>query len=139
MVEQILQRRWNAVIVLAADDGEGVRSSIDLRQLLQNTRGGAGLVFLVHAVKEWQVVFRGIDDADRVAAPPKRGFEEVDEPDTGARFAHGSIENCDVQRHGGFLGAMRQPMSPAAESAVCLDDIKSLRRKSLVRAESGAV
>jgi len=52
MVEQVFQAGRNAMIVFSADDRKAVRSPVDLRHLLKDSRGGAAPVFLVHTVEQ---------------------------------------------------------------------------------------
>jgi len=88
MVEQVLQRRRNSVVVLAADNGKSVDLAIELGQILQYRRSAAALVFLVHAVEQGQTLLGSIHYGDCVAAPAQRSAEKPHYPNAHSRLAY---------------------------------------------------
>ena len=77
MVEQVLQRRWDAVIIFAADHQEAVGAAIERRESLQHLRRFAGRIFLVHPVEQRKLQLERVDQHRLVAAGGERVGDEV--------------------------------------------------------------
>jgi hypothetical protein len=99
MIEQVLQRRWDAVVVLAADDHEAVGRANDIRQLRQRIGSRACRVLLVHPVQERQPVFERIDEADLMSAGGELRVQESRVLDPLPLAADRSIEHRKMQAH----------------------------------------
>src|SRR5438876_3115180 len=103
MVEQILQRRRNTMIVFAGDDDEGVAFSIEDGERLQDRRRFPRLVFLVHTVEERQALLGRIDQSRLVAALLELAIDETSSLDALAFLTHRAVENCKQQGHSRLL------------------------------------
>src|SRR6516162_6320368 len=89
------------MIIFATDDDKRIDLAVQLRQPLKHCRGGAALVFLVHAVKQRQAFFGCVHYGGRVPAPTESRCQIADDPNAGPRFAYRTVDNRDVQRHDG--------------------------------------
>src|SRR5713226_4619388 len=99
MVEHVLERRRDAVIVLAADDDEGVGGAVEARQPLEHVGRRALLVFLVHAVEQRQAQLGGVDQRGAVAAALQLRVDEARGLDALAGFADRTVEDGDREGH----------------------------------------
>ena len=68
VIEQVRQRWWNAMVVLAADDHNAIGRADDVGQFRQRTGSRACRVLLVHLVQQRQPVFERIHEADLMLA-----------------------------------------------------------------------
>src|SRR5713226_6912326 len=99
MVEHVLERRRDAVIVLAADDDEGVGGAVEARQPLEHVGRLALLVFLVHAVEQRQAQLGGVDQRGAVAAALQLRVDEARGLDALAGFADRAVEDGNGEGH----------------------------------------
>ena len=100
MVEQVRERRRDAVIVLARDDDEGVGRADRGRQAFEDLGGLARLVLLVHPVEQREPVLERVDEGHAMAAPPALIDDEPGRPDPLAVATDRTVEDDDVQWHG---------------------------------------
>src|SRR6266851_120631 len=99
MVEHVLERRRDAVIVLAADDDEGVGGAVEARQPLEHVGRRALLVFLVHAVEQREAQLGGVDQRGAVAAALQLRVDEARGLDALAGFADRAVEDGNGEGH----------------------------------------
>jgi len=96
MIEQIAERRRNAVIVFTAHDDEGVGGSIQGREALQRRRRLPFRILLEHPIEQRQLKGHGIDERHLVAPCGERSLDEPRGFDPLAIRSHGTYEQDDL-------------------------------------------
>ena len=109
VIQNVLQRRRDAVIVLAADDQKAIGRANDGRQLRQRVRRRTFRKLLEHLIEQRQSVFERIDEAHIMSARLKLSIEKARVLDPLALAAHRSVENREMQTHSPVPPALLSP------------------------------
>src|SRR5262249_55782073 len=100
MIEQVLQRRRNAVIVFPADNDKAIRGAIGFGQRFQDRRRLALFVLLEHAVEERQPFFERVDKRGCMTTPGELIDDKAGGLDALPRLTDRSVEDNEIERHG---------------------------------------
>jgi hypothetical protein len=101
MVEEVRERRGNAVVILGRDDDDAIGSADRPGQPFEDLGGLAFGVLLVHPVDQRQVQLHRVDQRDGVASGLERPDEVAGEADPSAVAADRAEDDEKVERHGG--------------------------------------
>ena len=114
MVEQVLERRRDAVIIFAADDQETVGTTIECREPFQGLGRLARRILLVHPIKQRKLQLKRVDQQRLVPARFKRVGDQMRGADAHSVAADRAQEDGDGE--GAHDAAAVRTISPPQAS-----------------------